>query len=82
MNQVRALLFLNTVEDGYLLVNSSYKIKIEYGNVVIMPNNLIFNYEICTSKDVHLITFTFISSEYYKIRNIKGVDNSNYDANS
>ena len=53
---IRVLLFLNTVDNGYLKVDNKFITTIERGKVVIFPNSLLFNYEICTSSKVHIVT--------------------------
>lgn len=56
MPSIRVLLFLNTVDNGYLKVDNKFITTIECGKAVVFPNSLLFNYEICTSSKVHIVT--------------------------
>tara|TARA_B110000967_G_C18900207_1_gene574264 strand:- start:1631 stop:2422 length:792 start_codon:yes stop_codon:yes gene_type:complete len=64
-NSVRVILFLNNVDDGYLIFDK-FKTSIEAGKIIIFQNNFLFNYEICTTSNVHIVTLQIISQKNYQ----------------
>ena len=65
--RVKCLIFLNTVEDGHLIIADRYVVPIVTGTIVFFPNSILFNYKLCVNHTkAHIITATIFADFYAK----------------
>lgn len=57
--RVKCLIFLNTIEDGHLIIADRYVVPIVTGTIVLFPNSILFHYKLSVNHTkAYIITAT------------------------